>query len=66
MPTTATMIAAGARGNTPASAARNNGSRTRFNLRRDGVEECAEHSAPPSAPPAACTACTWMTAWTCA
>ena len=34
MPTTATMIAAGARGNTPASAARNNGSRTRFNLRR--------------------------------
>ena len=43
MPTTATMIAAGARGNTPASAARNNGSRTRFNLRRDGVEECAEH-----------------------
>ena len=43
MPTTAPMVAAGARGNTPASAASNNGSRTRFNLRRDGVEECAAH-----------------------
>ena len=43
MTTTATMVAAGARCNTRAGATRNNGSRTRFNLRRDGVEECAEH-----------------------